>query len=32
MMIVGTLVVLIFSDPMVNVLSNFGSLTGINAF
>jgi len=32
MMSFGTLIVLIFSDPMVNVLSDFGTLTGINAF
>jgi len=32
MMIMGTIVVLIFSDPMVDVLSEFGTLTGIPAF
>jgi len=28
----GTLVVLLFSDPMVEVLNEFGTLTGVPAF
>jgi len=32
MMICGTIIVLIFSDPMVDVLGRFGELTKIEAF
>lgn len=32
MMLFGTFVVLMFSDPMVEVLNEFGKLSGIPAF